>query len=196
MPRWRRRSVWFRSSVATIRASSRWWPSAVLAACTPANWQKRSAFRASLFPHRRAPRRGSGYSYAERGGDVVTLAPGAAIKSPQPNLPPGRWGAAFPSATLRTGPGRPGRAGGLRPERAPVFFGGKGLPATIYPRASLQIGKKYPGPAVVTEYSATTVVLPARRFWPDRAGNLVIKTQSSARPEARRVARTTATIPP
>src|SRR6266849_7185790 len=144
----------------------------------------------------REHRRRYGYSYAEREMELVTLRLRAAIKSPQSNLSSGRLGAAFPSATLRTGPGRPGRAGGFRPERAPVFFGGKPLPATIYPRASLQIGKKYPGPAVVTEYSATTVVPPARRFWPDRAGNLVIKTQSSARPEARRVARTTATIPP
>jgi len=152
--------------------------------------------RGLLEDFRREHRRRYGYSYAEREMELVTLRLRAAIKSPQSNLSSGRLGAAFPSATLRTGPGRPGRAGGFRPERAPVFFGGKGLPATIYPRASLQIGKKYPGPAVVTEYSATTVVPPARRFWPDRAGNLVIKTQSSARPEARRVARTTATIPP
>jgi len=147
---------------------------------------------------RREHRRRYGYSYAEREMELVTLRLRATMKSPQSNLSSGRSGTALPSATRRTGPGRPGRAefGGFRPERAPVFFGGKGLPATIYPRASLQIGKKYSGPAVVTEYSATTVVPPGRRFWPDRAGNLVIKTQSSARLEARRVARTTATIPP
>jgi N-methylhydantoinase A/oxoprolinase/acetone carboxylase beta subunit len=47
--------------------------------------------------------------------------------------------------------------------------------ATIHARESLQIGKNYSGPAVVTEYSATTVVPPGMRFWLDRTGNLLIR---------------------
>jgi N-methylhydantoinase A len=46
--------------------------------------------------------------------------------------------------------------------------------ATICDRDSLQPGEKYSGPAVVTEYSATTVVPRGKRFWLDQSGNLLI----------------------
>jgi N-methylhydantoinase A len=38
----------------------------------------------------------------------------------------------------------------------------------------LQPGKIYPGPAIITEYSATTVIPPGGRFHLDREGNLII----------------------
>ncbi len=57
---------------------------------------------------------------------------------------------------------------------APVFFGGKFRPARIYDRSSLRTGERYAGPAVITEYSATTVVPPGMKFGVDRAGNLII----------------------
>jgi N-methylhydantoinase A/oxoprolinase/acetone carboxylase beta subunit len=41
----------------------------------------------------------------------------------------------------------------------------------------LQLGKKYHGPAIITEYSATTVVPPGVPFSLDRAGSLVIQTK-------------------
>jgi N-methylhydantoinase A/oxoprolinase/acetone carboxylase beta subunit len=37
------------------------------------------------------------------------------------------------------------------------------------------VAKKYTGPAVVTEYSATTVVPPGKRYWVDNAGNLIVE---------------------
>ncbi len=46
-------------------------------------------------------------------------------------------------------------------EKRRVWFGGKPLVATIYERELLMPGKKLSGPAILTEYSATTVV-PAR----------------------------------
>jgi N-methylhydantoinase A len=63
---------------------------------------------------------------------------------------------------------------GLLPDRMPVFLAGKKVATAIHTRDSLQIGKRYAGPAVVTEYSATTVVPPGRIFWLDKRGNLLI----------------------
>jgi N-methylhydantoinase A/oxoprolinase/acetone carboxylase beta subunit len=56
------------------------------------------------------------------------------------------------------------------------MFDGRRLKTAILDRDSLTVGKKYSGPAVITEYSATTVVPPGMRFVLDRAGNVVIAT--------------------
>src|SRR5579862_8959426 len=69
-----------------------------------------------------------------------------------------------------------------RPERdvadtsvgSPVWFDGKKLKTKIYERQELRRGTKYLGPAVVAEYSATTVIPPGVRFHLDKAGNLII----------------------
>ena len=76
-------------------------------------------------------------------------------------------------ATVRTGPedpcgdgalGRPGRAklGRLSPLKAPVQFEGKKLATKIHSRSDLRPGQTYPGPAIITEYSATTVIPPGK----------------------------------
>jgi N-methylhydantoinase A len=57
---------------------------------------------------------------------------------------------------------------------APVWFGGRKMAAAILSRDALQPGKAYLGPAVVTEYSATTVIPPGKRFRIDKAGNLLV----------------------
>lgn len=57
---------------------------------------------------------------------------------------------------------------------APVLFDGKKLRTKIYAREELRQGKMYSGAAIVTEYSATTVVPPKKRFQIDRVSNLVI----------------------
>ena len=61
------------------------------------------------------------------------------------------------------------------PERTSVFFGGKKITAATYDRESLQSGRKHTGAAVITEYSATTIVPPGTQFWLDRTGNLLIQ---------------------
>jgi N-methylhydantoinase A len=66
-------------------------------------------------------------------------------------------------------------------DRASVFFNGKKFTAGILSRGSLSTGKKYCGPAVVTEYSATTVVPPGMGFRSDRSGNLIIEIGASSR---------------
>jgi N-methylhydantoinase A len=72
--------------------------------------------------------------------------------------------------------GRPSRArlGRLSSTSTPVLFDGKTFPTKIYSRDELQPGKKYPGPAIITEYSATTVIPPGKIFHLDRARNLVV----------------------
>jgi N-methylhydantoinase A len=102
-----------------------------------------------------------GYSYPAREIELVTLRLRAIMKSPHSSLNKARAGRA--------------KRGGLDPELTSVFFEGKKITATTYDRDSLQPGRKYSGAAVVTEYSATTVVPPGTHFWLDRAGNLFIK---------------------
>ncbi len=112
-----------------------------------------------------------GYNYPERDVELVTLRLRSTIKSSQ---------AIAASSKIHVGPagsGRPGRErlGRAPLDRAPVLFGGKNLAVAIYARGSLQPAKKYSGPAVVTEYSATTVMPPGRRFWLDKWGSLLIE---------------------
>ncbi|HET7873794.1 MAG TPA: hydantoinase/oxoprolinase family protein [Terriglobales bacterium] len=56
-----------------------------------------------------------------------------------------------------------------------VWFGGKQVSTMVLPRALLKTGRRYRGPAIVTEYSATTVIPPGVVFQKDRAGNLLIE---------------------
>lgn len=68
-------------------------------------------------------------------------------------------------------------AGNLKAGSAQVWFDGRKSATRILPRSEIRAGKKYTGPAIITEYSATTVVPPRMRFEADRTGNLVIEVQ-------------------
>jgi N-methylhydantoinase A len=118
---------------------------------------------------RREHKRRYGYSYPAREIELVTLRMRAIMKSPQSGLGAARM--------HKTAVALPGRAGGatLDPERISVFVGGKKVTAVAYDRDWLQAKRKYAGAAVVTEYSATTVVPPGECFWLDGAGNLLIE---------------------
>jgi N-methylhydantoinase A len=72
--------------------------------------------------------------------------------------------------------GRPSRAKleRLSSSSTPVLFDGKKLETKIYSRDDLKPGKKYLGPAIITEYSATTVIPPGKHFHLDRASNLIV----------------------
>ncbi len=105
-----------------------------------------------------------GYSHPEREIELVTLRLRGILRSPQAhvvNRAPERKKKS--SASART-----------PVEQCPVIFDGKRISTRIYDRAALTPGKKYSGPAIVTEYSATTAVPPATSFHLDRAGNLLI----------------------
>jgi len=114
-----------------------------------------------------------GYSHADREVELVTLRLRATLKSPQ-----GRIGAGPIRADSPRAAARPTRRDSLsRQERLPVIFSGKKFPTAIYRRDQLAIGKRHSGPAVITEYSATTVVPPGMRFWLDDAGSLLVKVR-------------------
>ncbi len=99
-----------------------------------------------------------GYSSPDRDVEIVTVRARGRVTSPEK------------LTKLKIA----GREGTLRAASAQVWFDGKKMSTQILPRESLKSGKAYRGPAVVTEYSATTVVPPGLVFRVDRAGNLVI----------------------
>jgi N-methylhydantoinase A len=101
-----------------------------------------------------------GYSHPEREVELVTLRLRATLKSPQSRVASHRQQA------------NPGISSKL--EKARVLFYTRPQPATVYERDQLTPGRKYAGPAIIPEYSATTVVPPRTRFFIDRAGNLQI----------------------
>jgi N-methylhydantoinase A len=102
-----------------------------------------------------------GYSHPDREVEIVTLRLRAVLKSP-------------PSPTTRERGKRPTKPSHSKVEKAPVFFDGKPQSTTIFERDQLTSGKKYSGPAVITEYSATTIVPPDTQFAIDPRGNLQI----------------------
>jgi N-methylhydantoinase A len=60
-------------------------------------------------------------------------------------------------------------------ERVPVPFNGKVVTTPVFERGDLVPGQFMKGPAVITEYSATTVIPPGKKFWVDASENLIIK---------------------
>jgi N-methylhydantoinase A len=98
-----------------------------------------------------------GYKHPDREVELVTLRLHARAKSPQ----------------VQPGHNRKKNAT-ARGMRARVGFGGKLIITEIYNRENLPLGKRLSGPAVVTEYSATTVVPPHMHFALDKASNLII----------------------
>jgi N-methylhydantoinase A len=66
-------------------------------------------------------------------------------------------------------------SGKLKPAVATVHFAGRSYKTQIIPRSSIRGGKSLRGPAIITEYSATTVIPPGLAYRKDRAGNLLIE---------------------
>jgi N-methylhydantoinase A len=65
-------------------------------------------------------------------------------------------------------------ASGAVVEEHSVYFGGEWLPTKVYDRAKLVPGNRVPGPAIVTEFDSTTVVLSGYEAEVDRYLNLII----------------------
>jgi N-methylhydantoinase A len=63
----------------------------------------------------------------------------------------------------------------LRQATTSVYFGGERHKAQVLPRGLVRPGKKYRGPAIITEYSATTVAPPGFRFMADKAESLLVE---------------------
>ena len=109
-----------------------------------------------------------GYAHPTREVELVTLRLRATVKSPMLKAPKDHVGTAALGRPSRAKPGSPSAP------KAPVFFDGKKLSTAIYSRDTLNPGKAYSGPAIVTEYSATTVIPRGKRFHVDSAENLLI----------------------
>src|SRR5579872_6147336 len=106
--------------------------------------------------HREHQRR-YGYSRPQREVEIVTLRLRARL--PSPVAPGGSMG---PPATAKV-------------ERRPVLFDSRTLTTPVYDRDALKPRQSYRGPAIVSEYGATTVVPPGFKFGVDRVGSLIIE---------------------
>ncbi len=73
-------------------------------------------------------------------------------------------------------PERPERAESARKSGRRVFFEGSAVPVecSIYDRTGLGPGHRLEGPAIVEEWTSTTLVLPGQRLEVDSYGNLVL----------------------
>ena len=56
-----------------------------------------------------------------------------------------------------------------------MFFHDKAVNTPVFEREQLVLGRRMTGPAVITEYSATTVIPPGKKFWVDGSDNLAIQ---------------------
>src|SRR5438270_2542847 len=120
-----------------------------------------------------------GYAHPSRELELVTIRLQAIMKSPPLESITNRVATLNDETSNDVGtaaPGSPDRAqlGRLSTPKARVVFEGKKQETSIHSRDILRPGKKYLGPAIITEYSATTVIPPGSRFHKDRAGNLLI----------------------
>ncbi len=109
--------------------------------------------------HREHERR-YGYADPTREIEIVNVAVRLTGLTPKPTLPrSSRAGASARQAIERV---------------APVYFRGKLFQTPVYTRAHLKSGNRFPGPAIVTDYSATTVVSPGWRAAIDNHENIVL----------------------
>ena len=86
-----------------------------------------------------------------------------------PSRKPETMGAA---REMESGTGEPARAGTAE---TTVYVDGQDRQAKIYARDRLMAGDRVPGPAIVTEMDATTLILPDHYAEVDRVGSLLIR---------------------
>jgi N-methylhydantoinase A len=100
-----------------------------------------------------------GYTHAKREIEIVTLRLRGILKSSRSHAAAGAVAGKFSRRSA---------------SETRVVFGGGRVKTQIYAREELGTRKTFRGPAIVTEYSATTVVPPGKKFRIDDVGNLVI----------------------
>jgi len=107
-----------------------------------------------------------GYDHPDHGVELVTLRLRARIPSPR--------------LTARAQTASNGRI--TSTEKRRVSFSGRPIATAILEREQVAVSGKFSGPAIVTEYSATTVIGPRTQCSVDRAGNLMIEIQKQKAP--------------
>jgi N-methylhydantoinase A len=100
-----------------------------------------------------------GYSSPEREVEIVTVRMRGRVASPEK----------LSRLKIQAEQGK------LRPATASVYFDGRRHKTQILPRNLVKPGKRYRGPAIITEYSATTVAPPGFRFMADKADSLLVE---------------------
>jgi len=105
-----------------------------------------------------------GYCDRNRPCEVVNVRARFAGRVPKPGLP--RLKSANSSAAGATLTAAKGHS---------AIFSGREHPTTIYDRSNLQAGNRIAGPAIVTEYSATTVIPPRWAGRVDPYGNIILE---------------------
>ena len=103
-----------------------------------------------------------GYAYPERPLEIVNLRLRLVIPTPKSR-----------SRKLQSGPARQAQEALVNTK--PVWFGAKPHPTGIYERQHLAAGARLRGPAVIVEYSATTVVPPDFACKVDEHLNLILE---------------------
>ncbi|MFL6313736.1 MAG: hydantoinase/oxoprolinase family protein [Terriglobales bacterium] len=100
-----------------------------------------------------------GYSSPERDLEIVTVRMRGRVASPEK----------LSRLKIQEEQGR------LKSSNQMVHFAGRRYKTQVIPRSFIQQGKRYRGPAIITEYSATTVVPPGFRFKADKAATLLLE---------------------
>jgi N-methylhydantoinase A len=111
----------------------------------------------------RAHERRFGYCDRNRSCEVVNVHARFTGSVPKPGL-----------RKLRARSSKDARAIVAPGEKSAAIFSGRNSPA-IYDRTQLQAGNRIPGPAIVTEYSATTVIPPKWTGRVDSFGNIILE---------------------
>jgi N-methylhydantoinase A len=106
-----------------------------------------------------------GYAYENRELEIVTL----------------RLRAMLPVSNLNLEVEETGHRGTPAAPSVKTWFGNRRFSTRLYDRPHLARWKRYSGPAIITEYSATTVIPPGARFQSDNAGNLVLEIAPTRR---------------
>ena len=101
-----------------------------------------------------------GFRMSDSLTEIVNLRVVAVGKMPEPALPEGTSGASDASHAAT--------------DSHQVYFAGNWHPTTIYDRSKLQPGNEIAGPAIVTEFDSTTVILPGYSGKVDNFFNILI----------------------
>jgi N-methylhydantoinase A len=109
----------------------------------------------------RAHEKRYGYFGRSRACEVVNIRARFTGRTPKPTLPKWKRGGPNPAPALVS--------------KTSALFQGRRKLTPIYDRANLLAGNRIPGPAIVTEYSATTLIPPDWSARVDRNGNLILE---------------------
>ena len=114
-----------------------------------------------VFAFHRAHEKRYGYFDEARACEVVNIRARFTGRTPKPSLPKLKRGSPNPA--------------GARVSISRVLFYGRWKLTAIFDRSRLRAGNRIPGPAIVTEYSATTLIPPGWSGRMDRIGNLILE---------------------